>query len=358
MRRLNQALFISVLPIAIACGGAGPSASRIALAEPQPSAVQTPSASSNAQPAEPALVVEGSIDVSVGEITGALSAIREELKKSGGRIVSERESGAGLSWSATVVARVQPKALDSLLAAVTELGTTTNKRIDAEDVGKTLFDQDIALANLNTTLERMRGVLATPGLKVAEVLEIEREMTRLRGEIERIKGSQRFLRDRVSFATLTINLRRDGGVILSPSAKIYPGPRLASLVLLRPGARQRVRFGGGATLLAPVGRLSLDVDVFAAGDGEDDPALMITGGAAMYSDFLGRGRRRFLNPYLGFRAGYAYLEGSRLTAALDVGLELFKTSRFMIEANVRGAAFIGEESDFGLVFATSGVVAF
>ena len=104
--------------------------------------------------------------------------------------------------------------------------------------------------------------------------------------------------------------------------------------------------------------MSYDIDVFQRAEGESSASVIVTAGAATYSDFLGRGRRRFLNRYIGLRAGYAYLESSRVVIAADAGLELFKSSRFMLDANIRTAALIGDETDFGLVGALSGVVAF
>ena len=50
-------------------------------------------------------------------------------------------------------------------------GEITSKRMEATDVSRTLFDQDIALANLT----------------MQDILGIEREMTRLRGEIDRAR---------------------------------------------------------------------------------------------------------------------------------------------------------------------------
>ncbi len=204
----------------------------------------------------------------------------------------------------------------------------------------------------------MRLLLDTPNIKMQEILEIEREMARLRGEIERIKGEQRFLRDRVSLATIDIRLSREAGVELSPTAKIYPGLRLSSLILLRPGNRERLRLGGGGVVHLGIPRVTLELDAFATADGETDPSFIATFGGSMYSDFLGRGKRKMFNPYVGLRAGYAYLDGSHFTAATDVGVELYKTKHVMLDANVRTHVFVGESADVAIVPSLSAVFAF
>lgn len=292
-------------------------------------------------------------------VDDAVEAIRNHVGEQRGRLVSENERGAGLSWSAQLVVRLPPASLDGLITKLEELGVITEKQISAEDVGKKLFDQEIALANRTATLARLRQLIETPNLKMTEVLEIEREMARLRSEIESIKGENRYLKDRVAFATLRINLQRDGGAVLSPTAKLFPGPRLSTLVLIRPGSLKRVRPGIGGTIQFPgPGRFSIDLDVFKQAEDEGSASVMLTTGAALYSDFLGRGRRRFLNPYVGFRAGYAHLDGSKFVAVAEAGLELVKSSRFLVDSNVRAVGFFGENSRAGIVAGLSAVIAF
>jgi hypothetical protein len=197
-----------------------------------------------------------------------------------------------------------------------------------------------------------------------DILAIEREMTRLRGEIERIEGEKRFLEDRVSLATIDVELSRREGVLLSPETKIYPGPRFAALTLFGSQGRQRTRFGGGVAMHLGVPRMSLELDVFddvdATADKPREPyAVLATFGGAMYSDFLGRGHRRFLNPFIGFRAGYGYLDYHAFAAQAEIGVELVKHKYFLVDIGARATAFLGKDDvDAGVVSALSAVFAF
>ncbi len=310
------------------------------------------------------VVVEAWLSVQVEDASATARALRELVEKNEGRIVSEQVTGAAESWSASIQLRLPPRAVASVVDWLSNQGEITSKRIQGTDVSKTLFDQEIALQNLTLTLDRLRKLLDAGGLQMKDILEIEREMTRLRGEIERIKGEKRFLEDRVALATVSVELSRRAGAVMSPRAKIYPGPRLAVLTLFDAGGRKSNRLGGGVAMHIAMPRLTLELDVFDDVEASDDHAreshaVLATWGGAMYSDFLGRGEREFLNPYIGFRAGYGYLDYHAFVLQGEVGVELYKQTHLLIDANLRATGFLGEDDvDAGLVSGLSAVIAF
>lgn len=304
-----------------------------------------------------ALVVEGSLTLEVAEVPEVAGDLRDYIDKIGGRVTSESLSGGERSWTGHMQVKLPPETVDDFLSWLNKRGDIRNKRIQGTDVSRTLFDQQIALDNLQLTLDRMRKLLDKEGLEMKDVLAIEREMTRLRGEIERIKGAKRFLEYRVAMATLDIHLRRREGVILGRArAKFYPGARLSTLILLSPNGRQNARIGGGV-VVHTIPRLTLELDIFQA-TGDEPTAVIATFGGAAYSDYLGRGKRRFLNPYLGLRAGYGNLDGSAFVFAAGGGVELFKHERFLLDASVNFVGFVRKEFDATVASSLSAVFAF
>lgn len=311
------------------------------------------------RPAKPAqaLVVEGWLSVEVKDVPTTAQQIRDHVGQAGGRITNDQISGGARSVSGHLKIKLPPERVDDFLAWLDKRGTINNKRIQGTDVSRTLFDQAIALENLQLTLDRMRKLLDKQGLAMNDILAIEREMTRLRGEIERIKGEKRFLEYRVAMATLDVNLTRQQGVVLGRAeAKFYPGARLSTLILIDPEGRERTRFGGGA-VIHTLPRLTLELDVFGR-VGDESRAVVATFGGAAYSDFLGRGKNRFLNPYLGARLGYGYLEGSAFVLAAGGGIELFKHEYALLDASVNFVGFIGDEFDAAITGSLSAVIAF
>jgi hypothetical protein len=308
------------------------------------------------------LVIEGALMVRVDEIGDVVPSLRGLVEASGGRVINEVVTGAERSWNALLKVRVPPSRVEEVVAHLAKRGEILEKRITSSDVSKQLFDQEIALKNLRTTLERLTALMGQGGLKVPEILQIEQEMTRLRGQIEAIEGEQRFLKDRVAFATLDISISRRAGAVHVAAAKLYPGGRLASLVLFDPQGRKRARVGGGVAIHSVLRSHSIEIDMFEKqpdGDGMDaSNAVLITTGGAAYSDFLGGGTRRTLNPYLGGRIGYGYLDQHGLVLQAEVGVELYKARNFVIDTNARVTGVLGKDAILGVVLGGGAIFAF
>jgi hypothetical protein len=335
--RSSPARWANILVTGAAAQGAQP-------AQPVPAAV----------PAQDKLVVEAWIRLQADNVAGAAAAVAARVEADGGRVVSSNLEGSERSASsAALELRVPPGKAAGFLGWLGTVGVIESRRTLASDVGKIMFDQELELKNLELTMTRLQK-LVEKDVPIKELLEIEREMTRVRGEIERVKGEQRWLADRVELATVTLSIVREGGPIdPTPDARVYPGPRLSVLSLIDPEGRPRTRLGGGATL--HVSRLfTFDFDVFPREDGESR-AVIATVGSGLHSSFLGAGRRRYLNPYFGVRIGYGYLSGKgALALAGELGLELYRHRYLLVEASARAVAFVRDGTGDGALHGTLG----
>ncbi len=360
MKRLIAAAILAVS----SCAAARPYASKAAMA---PAAQAGGGAIATAGPGAATaipeqLVIEGSMTLEVDEIKDLVPSLRALVTGLGGRIINESVTGAELSWTAELKLRIPPDKVEEVADFLAKHGQVTSKRISATDVSKQLFDQELAIKNLKTTMERLTQVMAMPNLQVPQILAIEQEMTRLRGQIEQLEGDERFLKDRVGLATLDVSISRRAGVVNVAKAQLYPGARATMLTLFDPAGRKQTRFGGGFMIHTVLRTVSMEVDVFEKERGGNNTdahnAVIATLGGATYSDFLGRGQRQMLNPYLGMRLGYAYLDSSRFALQGEVGLELYKAKYVVIDANLRATALFGSRQDLGLVTGLGAIVAF
>jgi hypothetical protein len=289
-------------------------------------------------------VIEGWLEIKVERVAETAAAIRTQVESSGGRVMDEQIGGDATSRYGRVQVKIPPGTVDTFLAWIEKQGELQSKRIQSTDVSRQLFDQVIALENLQRTLDRLRALLDRQGLSMQEILAIEQEMTRLRGEIERIKGEKRFLEHRVALATITIEIRQHEDVVFlgeKAEPKLYPGPRLSMLYLLDADGRTRMRLGGGAAVHL-YARTNMELDVFTDPDDTGKNAVLATMGGDIYSDFLGRGRRSFLNPYLGLRAGFGYLDRPTFAFGAGAGVELYKNEYVMVDLNVRAMGLAGK----------------
>jgi uncharacterized protein DUF4349 len=303
----------------------------------------------SAVPAAPAQeVVEVWLRLRADDVAAVARGARARVEAAGGRVVSDNLAGPdSAASSAALELRVPPAAVDGLLTWIADQGDLQSRRILATDVQKQLVDQTLALQNLDLAMARLQALVTTT-TDTAALLATEKELARVRGEIEKLRGEQRWLVDRVDFATITLTVERTGGPVEPSTDYFYPGPRLSTLIRIDPGDRARTRLGGGASLQLRR-QLTVDLDIFAgpADDaaGDDGRALLATVGTAIYSDMAGGGRRRFLNPYLGLRIGYGYLDGDdAFAAAAELGLELFRHRYLLIESGVRAVAFLRDDS--------------
>lgn len=306
-------------------------------------------------------VIEGWLEIKVERVAETAAAIRAQVESNGGRVMDEQIGGDATSRYGHVQVKIPPATVDPFLAWIEKQGDLHGKRIQSTDVSRQLFDQVIALENLQRTLDRLRSLLDRQGLTMQEILAIEQEMTRLRGEIERIKGEKRFLEHKVSLATLTIEIRQREDVVFlgeDPEPKLYPGPRLSMLYLFDADGGTKLRLGGGAAVHL-YRRVNLELDVFTDPDDTGKNAVLATMGGDIYSDFMGRGRRRFLNPYLGLRAGFGYLDRPTFAFGAGAGVELYKHEYVMVDLNVRAMGLAGEGGlDTAVVTGTTVVFAF
>lgn len=361
---MTRSLLILALVSTACAAGGRPYAAAMSPSMAAPGAPVGPASGGDAAAMQipEAMVIEGTLSLEVEEIKDVVPALRAQVEAVGGRIINENVSGAATSWSANIRLRLPPEKVQQVVDFLGTRGEITAKNISATDVSKQLFDQDLAIKNLRTTLDRLTALMGTSGLQVQQILQIETEMTRIRGQIEQLEGDQRFLKDRVAFATLSVSISRREGAVYVAKAKVYPGVRAAALTLFDPGNRTRTRLGAGFVLHSILRNFSLEVDLFqkeenAAGDKSRSSVIATLGGAG-YSDFLGGGKRRTLNPYLGMRLGYGYLDGSRFAIQAEAGVELFKAKYVVLDASVRATGLIGSDSDLAFVSGLGATVAF
>jgi anti-sigma factor RsiW len=105
-----------------------------------------------------------------------------------------------------VVVKVLPEDLDRFLQKVRELGELKNQTLGTEDVTKRYFDTDARLKNARVMEQRLIDMLKTKTGKVSDLLQVEKELDRVREGIEKMQGELKYWDSQVQFATVTISL--------------------------------------------------------------------------------------------------------------------------------------------------------
>lgn len=109
--------------------------------------------------------------------------------------------------SGTWVVRIPVNRYDDFLNGINSLGFAESRSEQAQDVTEEYVDVEARIKNKRLLEQRIVTMLEERTGKLSDVLEIERELARVREEIERMEGRLRYLKDRTRLATITIQCR-------------------------------------------------------------------------------------------------------------------------------------------------------
>lgn len=108
----------------------------------------------------------------------------------------------------TVVLRVPSENYSDLQSDIRGEGTVVSERTGTRDVSDRLVDLEARLTNLRERRDRLRTFYENAN-GTEELLAIERELSEVQGEIERLEARQRSLEQQVAYSTLRVELRED-----------------------------------------------------------------------------------------------------------------------------------------------------
>jgi hypothetical protein len=114
--------------------------------------------------------------------------------------------GRGTPRSLTATLRVPSDRLDAALTALKGLGQVVQESQAGEDVTDQVVDLDARLTNNRNTETRLIDLLQKRTGALDDVLAAEREIARVREEIERLDAQRKHIQDRVTYATLSLEV--------------------------------------------------------------------------------------------------------------------------------------------------------
>lgn len=114
------------------------------------------------------------------------------------------------SVSASLNIRAAPAWIDTFLSGVeaeatAAKGEITNRQTTAEDLTVSIIDTGARLKAQQTLQERLQKLLADRPGELGDLLETERELARVNGEIDSLKSSLAALRQRVDMSQLSVS---------------------------------------------------------------------------------------------------------------------------------------------------------
>ena len=181
-------------------------------AEAQGNAV--PNAAQDPAYQSPMIIRTGQASVEVDSLEIGMGQVQALAQRLGGYIAnSQMQLGGGQYRAATLEVKVPAGRWDELIGGITPLGTVEYVNVGAQDVGEEFTDVSARVANSRKLEGRLIELLGTRTGKLSDVLEIERELARVREEIERMEGRLRYLKAHVATSTLSITVHEPAPVI-------------------------------------------------------------------------------------------------------------------------------------------------
>ena len=137
-------------------------------------------------------------------------ALEDILKRHNGYIGEMNVSApadAGRTLTATL--RVPAPQLDAALSELKKLGRVEGESQGGEEVTAQYVDLEARLKNAQHTEQRLTEILRSRTGKLQDVLKVELEIDRVRGEIEQMQAEKKELTKRVAFSTVNATIKEE-----------------------------------------------------------------------------------------------------------------------------------------------------
>jgi hypothetical protein len=153
------------------------------------------------------LIRTGQASVQVDSLDAGINRIRVMAQRTGAIIANTSvQGGKDQVRTASLELRIPSNRFDEAIAGLAPIGTLESVNVSVQDVGEEFVDIQARVKNAERLEQRLIDLLANRTGKLSDVMTVERELARVREEIERYQGRLRYLSSRASVSTLAVNV--------------------------------------------------------------------------------------------------------------------------------------------------------
>ncbi len=153
------------------------------------------------------IIKSGTLHAKVENVSKAYDTVRDATAKAAGYIHGssiQKDYYGGESMSITI--RVKVDNLDGLLKDLERIGEIKNLSIASDDVTSQYTDTQSRIKNIKRLEERILKLLEDKTGNINDVLHVEKELARIREQIETMEGQVKLWDNLTSLATLRVDL--------------------------------------------------------------------------------------------------------------------------------------------------------
>jgi Domain of unknown function (DUF4349)/Putative zinc-finger len=150
------------------------------------------------------------------------TALERATAAEGGSVVSLASGGEPRRRTLRATVRVPAARLDAALVAFRALGVLKNESLATDDVTDSYRDLTIRIRNARVEEQRLVELLKSRTGTVKDVLDVEREIARVRSQAERMAAEAETTRNRAAFSLVTVEVDETYRAELTPASGDLP----------------------------------------------------------------------------------------------------------------------------------------
>ena len=153
------------------------------------------------------IIRTGTMDLEVSDVPRAVREARDAIRSMGGYVGASQTSNIEDQPYAQITYRIPVGRWEDALDALRGLNGDTTKVVSEQtesvDVTSQVVDLDARIRNLQASETALVGI-AEQATRIQDILDIQAQITTIRGQIEQLEAQQKALADQTSYATLTV----------------------------------------------------------------------------------------------------------------------------------------------------------
>lgn len=150
------------------------------------------------------VIKTGNLSLQVKSIAEAITAVGTRMTALGGYVSGSQQTGEGDHVAAAITYRIPVARWEDALAAARSLALRViDEKTQTDDVTAQVVDLGARIANLQAT-ERAFQQIMSQATTIADVLTVQVELTKVRGDIEQATAQKSHFTEEAAYSTLTL----------------------------------------------------------------------------------------------------------------------------------------------------------